>query len=165
MTGNLIVKDSCVNCRNLSSLIEIGHCACDYKKFEITDRGLNLFLRRNNRLTEVKKPSYRMADVEIPLKRVIETANRLADESLALTTLTKGISEKAKKRNRTKKIEKAKKKVSLAELGIELSQAEISWLKRRQLKKAENTVVLGVLDGSIKNGEIMNWIEKRAGGL
>ncbi len=162
--SNLLVKDSCLNCNHLWEKIEFGKCECDKdyaKSLDASQISINEFLRRNGRVREVKKPSYRMVDVELPLKRVLDSAQRLAEESSVLASVTKSLKEKEIKRCRKVKIAKSKGKAVSSVSSMERSRAQVSWARRQSLEKADNLIVLGTVDGSIKNGEIMNWIEKR----
>jgi hypothetical protein len=167
MMGNRIVRDSCLGCRNLSQVLEFGSCSCDNdyaKSLDASQIGIDEFLRRNGRLREVKKPSYRMVDVELPLKRVLASAQRLAEEGQLLASVTKSLKEREVKRCRKVKIAKSKGRARSSVSNIERSRAQLSWARRQSVKKADNTVVLGCIDGSIKAGQIQGWIEKRLGG-
>ena len=140
-----IVKDSCVNCGNLWKQIEFGSCDCSNSDYAKSSR--------------VRK--YRLVDVQKPLKRLLDSANALAEESSLLADLTKSLKEKEIKRCRKGKIAKSKGKARASVSSMERSKAQVSWARRQSLEKADNLIVLGTVDGSIKNGEIMNWIEKR----
>ena len=157
-----------------------GLSARALKKSEITDRGLNLFLKRNGReaelsqaqaswlrrhgkTVEVKKPyRYKLTDVEVPLGNLKVAMDALALESEKLHAVTKGISEIARSKAIKRKLSKMKLEISVSKK-MERSKADLARGKSKMLKKSDDLVVLGVLDGSIKYGEIQGWIEKKAG--
>jgi hypothetical protein len=159
--SNVLVKDCCLECKNLYRHLESGSCSCsDYAKGK--SQAEISWLRRRGRLVEIKKP-YRMADVEEPLKKVLAMAQKLAEESSILVSVTKCISERAEKRSRKVKVRKARGKAKSTITNMERSKADFERGRKKSLKKSEDTVILGCLDGSIKSGEIVGWIEKRAG--
>jgi hypothetical protein len=161
--ANRLVLDSCVNCRNLWKTIECGSCDCtrDYSK------GLSpaevSWLRRHGKTVEIQKPlkQYRMGEVELPLKRVLLMAQKLADESSALASVTKGISENAQKRRRNSRRKNAKITMQITVDDLEKSRVNLEQKRKASLKKSEDVVVLGVLDGNLGAGQIQGWIEKR----
>jgi hypothetical protein len=164
--GNLLVKDSCLECKHLLEHLESGvSCSCsnDYVKGtsqieidELVSHG------RTGKLQEVRKP-YRMADVDAPLKRVLVTMQNLANESAKLVSVTKAISEDVQKKSRKRKVRNAKAKAKFTVSGIEKSKAHLEQGKKQSLKKSDDIVVLGILDGSLKGCQLEGWIEKRAG--
>jgi len=152
LMGNCsIVPDSCSKCKNVWRYIEFGKCGCSDRDYTKDSPKI------------VRKPSYKMRDVEVPLKRVISAANRLADESIALSILTKGISEKAQKRNRAVKVKKAKGKAVAIVSSVQRSKASLEYGRRKVIQKNDNLLITGVLDNGLKGRELLNLIEKRAG--
>lgn len=164
--GNLLVKDSCLNCKHLCEKIEFGKCECDndYAK-GVSQTEVDELVRRGRtgKLQEIRKP-YKMVDVEIPLKRVLAMAERLAEESSVLASVSKSICEKEQRRNRAIKVKKVKGKVKSTVSNMERSKADLEQGKKKSLKKSDDLLTIGVLDGSIKSGEIQGWIEKRVRG-
>ena len=86
----------------------------------------------------------------------------LAFESQKLRAVTKGINERVQRRKTRSKIRNAKVKIEYTISGVEKSKALLENAKKESLRKSENTVVLGVLDGSMKSFEIQGWIEKKS---
>jgi hypothetical protein len=163
MTGNLIVKDSCLKCSNLWKTVEFGRCNCDgeYSK-GLSDAEIS-WRKRHGRLSEIQKP-YSLLDVETPLENVMSAMQKLADESAKLQSLTSGIRETVQKQRTKSKIRNTKVKIEYTISGIEKSKADTERFRNAILKKSENTIILGCIDGSIKSGEIQGWIEKKLRG-
>jgi hypothetical protein len=103
---------------------------------------------------------YTPKDIQKPLRNLKVAMDNLALESERLHSVTKGISENAKVRRRKLKRKNAKVVLQITVNDLEKAMADLEQSKKQFLKKSENIVVLGVLDGSIKSGEIVGWVEK-----
>ncbi len=164
MSGNLIVKDSCIECKHVSEKIEFGYCDCDtndYSKGEKSQAEIS-WLRRHGKLSEIKKPlSYTIASVEQPLENVISAMQRLSDESARLHGITKSLSDDLQRKNRKRKLRYTKLKLEVSvSKRLEKSKTQLEKGKNEVLKKSDNFVVLGALNG-MKGVEITGWIEKK----
>jgi hypothetical protein len=162
MSGNLIVKDSCLRCKNLGKMLEFGICECgDYAKGKLSQAEQS-WIARHGKLNEIQKP-YRILDVEASLRRVIETMEILRTEGEKLCNVTKSLNDKMRRRSWELKRKNAKFKITFSISGVQKSELNLEQAKRGLLKKSDDLVVLGVLDGSVKGLGIQNWIEKKAG--
>ena len=166
--GNRLVKDSCLECKNISKMLEFGVCSCnnDYAK-DKSQAELSWLARHGktrNNLLEIQKPlrRYSMAEIEEPLMRVLDTMQSLVDEGEKLCTVTKAVSQKAQRHKTRIKIQKSKARAKSSVKSAGRSKAHLEQGKKTSLKKSDDFVVLGVLDG-LKGRELENWVEKRAG--
>jgi hypothetical protein len=164
-TNNLIVKDSCLHCKGLYSLVEFGSCGCNEDVSKSLTEAERSWLNRHGRLYEIEKPlkTYRMVDVAEPLKKLNDSMDALAFESKKLLAVAKGLNERGQRRKIRSKIRNAKVKIEYTISGVEKNKAVLENTRKESLRKSDNIVVLGVLDGSMKSLEIQGWIEKRAG--
>jgi hypothetical protein len=156
-----LVKDSCVQCENLWKTVEFGSCNCesDYSK-GLSDAEIS-WLKRHGRLSDIKKPSYAIEGIQKPLENVMNAMQKLSDESARLNGITKGINELSQKRMRKSRRKNAKITIQITVNDLEKSKADVEHYRKDSLKKNDDFVILGVLDGSVKGLDIQNWIEKR----
>ena len=183
--GNLLVEDGCLNCNNLLMKIETGRCGCDDGASQlITCQGTTQRLtskgdtksyikgisqaerswlaRHGKRVLDVQKP-YGYSNVEAPLRNLKVAMDALVREGEKLCLATKGISNNAKVRSRKSKRKNAKITLQVTVNDLEKSMAVLKESRKASWQKADNFVILGTLDGSLNNGAIAGWIEKRAG--
>jgi hypothetical protein len=165
MNGNVtLVKDDCVNsnCKNLWRIVEFGSCDCgnDYAKGQ-TQAEIS-WLKRHRKTVEIEKPlrRYTIGDIQEPLENLENAMNALVIEGERIRFLTKGISETVQRRKRNSRRKNAKITMQITVNGLEKSAFDTERYRKASLKKSNDTVMLGVLDGSIKSGEIQGWIEK-----
>jgi len=168
--SNLIIKNECLKCDNLDRLVEFGICSCgnnDYEKgmSQSMQSSLARHGKTGNKLLEIQKPlrRYKYEEIEEPLRGISVAMENLVNEGEKMCIVTKSLKEREVKRCRKIKIAKSKGRARSSISNMERSRAQLSWSRRQSLKKADNTVVLGTLDGSLKSSQIQGWIEKRAG--
>jgi hypothetical protein len=163
--SNVLVRDSCLRCDNLSEWLENGNCSCGY--YDIAKGKLSpsevSWLRRHGRLQEIEKPyRYKMTEIEEPLRRVLINMQNLVNEGEKLCTVTKAISEDVRRKSRKRKVKNLKLRVEYTVSGLEKSKQNLLAEKKKMLKRNDDAIMLNILDG-LKGRKLENWIEKKAG--